>query len=125
MTRRFGSVVLLLALVASPLATLGCASSQEQTPEAATPPAPRPKNAAEIARSIVGARVGVMVWPERVKGHPLEMRLRVMNPLRSMLEGTGIDAINDVAAAYVASTGVTQSDLVVAIVQHKLDEQRA
>ncbi|TKD12837.1 hypothetical protein [Polyangium fumosum] len=124
MTRRFGSVVLLFALVASPLATAGCAS-QDQTPEAATPPAPRPKNAAEIARVIVGARVGVMVWPERLKGHPLELRLRVMNPLRSMLEGTGIDAINDVAAAYVASTGVTQSDLVVAIVQHKLDEQRA
>ncbi|MDI1478023.1 hypothetical protein [Polyangium sp. y55x31] len=127
MTRRFRSLVLLLSLAASPFASfglLGCAS-QEQAPEAATPPPPRPKNAAEIARSIVNGRVGMMVWPERLKGHPLELRVRAMNPLRSMLEGTGIDATSDVVAAYVASTGVTQSDLAVAIVQHKLDEQRA
>ena len=126
MTKRFRSVVLLFAVVASPFTSfvLGGCASQEQAPEAATPPAPRPKNAAEIARSIVDARVGVMVWPERLKGHPLELRVRAMNPLRPMLEGTGIDATGDVVAGYVASTGVTRDDLVVAIVQHKLDEQR-
>lgn len=126
MTRRSRSVVLLLALVASPLASFalaGCAS-QEQPLEAAAPPAPRPKNAAEIARSIVNARIGVMVWAERLRGHPLEVRVRALNPLRAMLEGTGIDATGDVVAAYVASTGATRDDLAVAIVQHKLDEQQ-
>ncbi len=124
MTIRFRSVVLLLALV-TPVVSSGCGASQGEGPEVVAPPAPRPKNAAEIARTIVGGRVGVMVWAERLRGHPLELRVRAMNPLRSMLEGSGIDATGDVVAAYVASTGVTRDDLVVAIVQHKLDEERA
>jgi hypothetical protein len=50
--------------------------------------------------------------------------LRALNPLRAELELAGIDPTKDVVAAYVASTGVTTSDLVAVIVQHKLDEQR-
>lgn len=123
MTRRFCSLALLLAL-ASSAASLGCGSSSTESPDVVAPPPPRPKNAADIARSIVGARVGVMVYADRLRGHPLELRVSAMNPLRPMLEGTGIDATRDVVAAYVASTGVTQSDVAVAIVQHKLDEQR-
>jgi hypothetical protein len=101
----------------------GCTHSNEGTKVVEAPP-PKPKNAAEIARSIVNARVGVMVWAERLHGQPVEARLQSINPLRPMLEGTGIDVARDVVAAYVASTGITSNDVAVAIVKHKVEPQR-
>jgi hypothetical protein len=121
MMRRICSFALLLGFVMASAAS--CTHSGDNAP-AVDAPQPKPKNAIDIARSIVNARVGVMVWTERLHGHPVEMRLQALNPLRSMLEGTGIDAKRDVVAAYVASTGVTSNDIAVAIVQHKVDAVR-
>lgn len=104
-------------------ASLGCTHSNDKVDPAVAPPA-KPKNAVEIARSIVNARVGVMVWPSRLQGHPIEKRLHGLNPLRPMLEGTGIDATRDVVAAYIAATGITSNDVAVAIVQHKIEATR-
>ncbi|MBK9262410.1 MAG: hypothetical protein IPM54_21730 [Polyangiaceae bacterium] len=121
MMRRICSLALSLGLLVA--GALGCVGSSDNTPVTQAPPA-KPKNAADIARSIVNARVGVMVWAERLHGQPIEMRLQAMNPLRPMLDGTGIDATRDVVAAYVASTGITSNDVAVAIVQHKVDPPR-
>jgi hypothetical protein len=121
MMRRFRSVALALGLVLA--GTTSCTHSNDTTPAVEAPP-PKPKNAIEIARSIVNARVGLMVWAERLHGQPVETRLQALNPLRPMLEGTGIDVSRDVVAAYVASTGVTTNDVAVAIVQHKVDAAR-
>lgn len=121
MMRRICFLALSLGLVLS--AATGCTHSGDSAPAVDVPP-PKPKNAIEIARSIVNARVGVMVWADRLHGQPVEARLQSLNPLRSMLEGTGIDVTRDVVAAYVASTGVTTNDVSVAIVQHKVEATR-
>lgn len=100
------------------VAGCGASTGPGQTTDAA--PAPKPKNAAEIAKQIVGGRVGMMVWAERIRGHATEVRILALNPLRSALEGTGIELTRDVRAAFVASTGVTTRDVAAAIVEHKL-----
>jgi len=119
--RRICSIALSLGLVLA--SATSCTHSTDNTGLAATPPS-KPKNAVDIARSIVNARVGLMVWAEKLHGQPVEVRLQALNPLRPMLEGTGIDVTRDVVAAYVASTGVTSNDVAVAIVQHKVDAVR-
>lgn len=119
--RRIGSIVLSLALALA--CTTGCTHSGD-SPNAVEAPPQKPKNAVDIARSIVNARVGFMVWADKLHGHPVETRLQALNPLRPMLEGTGIDVTRDVVAAYVASTGITSSDVAVAIVQHKVEANR-
>jgi hypothetical protein len=121
MKRHIRSFALALGFVL--ISTTSCTHSGDKTSPVEAPP-PKPKNAIEIARSIVNARVGVMVWPSRLQGQALEVRLHALNPLRPMLEGTGIDATRDVVAAYVASTGITSSDVAVAIVQHKIEAAR-
>ena len=119
--RRFRSFALLLGLVV--VGGVNCGGASDGAPVVQAPQ-PKPKNAVEIARSIVAARVGVMVWPDRLHGHAVEERLQNLNPLQPMLEGTGIDVARDVVAAYVASTGVTNRDAAVAIVQHKVEPMR-
>jgi hypothetical protein len=121
MLRRFRSFALALSFVL--VSSTGCTHSGDTTDPAVAPPT-KPKNAIEIARSIVNARVGLMLWSSRLQGHGFEKRLHGLNPLRPMLEGTGIDATRDVVAAYVASTGITANDAAVAIVQHKIDPAR-
>lgn len=121
MLRRIRSFALALSFVFA--SSIGCTHSNDKADPAVAPPT-KPKNAVEIARSIVNARVGVMVWPSRLQGHAIEKRLHGLNPLRPMLEGTGIDATRDVVAAYVASTGITSNDIALAIVQHKVDPAR-
>ena len=123
MSRRYRSLVLLLAL-AVPAWAAGCGGPAATEQPAEAPPAPKPKNAAEIARTIVKGRVGVMVWNERLRGHNVADKIRSLDLLGPMLEGTGIDPIRDVHAAYVASTGVTRDDLAVAIVQHLLTDDQ-
>jgi len=118
--RRICLLGLTLGLLA---ATSACVGSAENNTVTQTPQA-KPKNAVDIARSIVNARVSVMVWADRLHGQPVETRLQALNPLRPMLEGTGIDVTRDVVAAFVASTGVTSNDVAVAIVQHKVDPTR-
>src|SRR5262245_60773085 len=77
---------------AVPLASCGGDAKNPETPEA---PAPKPRNAAEIARSIVGAKVGVLVYAERARNHPVSAKAAALNVWQPMLEGTGIDAQRD------------------------------
>lgn len=121
-TRIYRRFALLLALSGAAFG-LGC-SHEKKPAEAEAPPPPKPKDAVEIARKIVNARVGMMVWAERFRGHAVEVRLNALNPMRTTLEAAGIDLARDAYAAYIASTGVTTNDLSVAIVQHKLDGAR-
>ncbi len=113
------ALILGVALVGA----IGCTHSGDTTNAVEAPP-PKPKNAVEITRSIVNARVGLMVWADKLHGQPVEARLQTLNPLRPMLEGTGIDISRDVVAAYVASTGITTNDVAVAIVQHRVEPTR-
>ena len=69
-------------------AACGGAAATAEAPEAA---APKPRNAAEIARSIVDAKVGVLVYVDRTRSHPLGARIAALDLWQPVLEGTGID----------------------------------
>jgi hypothetical protein len=108
-------------LAAAPLASCGGDAKTPETPEA---PAPKPKNAAEIARSIAGAKVGVLVYAERARNHPVSEKMAGLNVWQPMLEGTGIDPQRDLDRAYVAAPSVRSGDRVVAVAQHSLPPER-
>jgi hypothetical protein len=113
----FAACVLTLA----PLASCG---GDPKEPEAPAAPAPKPKNAAEIARSIAGAKVGVLVYAERARNHPVTAKAAALNVWQPLLEGTGIDPQRDLDRAYVAAPSVRSGDKVVAVAQHSLPPER-
>jgi hypothetical protein len=121
--RHLRPLVLLLAF-ALPGAPLGCGGASGNEPKAEAPPAPKPKNAADIALSLVEGRIGVMMWNERIRPRPIADRVRELKLLGDVLDGTGLDPIRDVHAAYIASTGITRKDTAVAIVQHLLSDDQ-
>jgi hypothetical protein len=87
-------------------------------------PRPKPRNAAEIADSIVGAKLSTMVYMDRVRGHPIATRVAALEEVRSTFEGTGIDPVRDLQQAVVASTGIHRDDQVVVVAQHSLQEAK-
>jgi len=121
-TPRLSTFALVLALI-GPAFSVGCGSGATET-VAVEAPAPKRKDAAEIARNVVNARIGMMIWPERFHGHATEVRINALNPLRMTLEAAGLDLSRDVHAAFIASTGVTTSDVAAVILEHKLDNAR-
>jgi len=108
-------------LVLAPLASCGGDAKEPEVPQA---PAPKPKNAAEIARSIVKAKVGVLVYAERARNHPVTAKVAALNVWQPMLEGTGIDPQRDLDRAYVAAPSLRSGDRVVAVAQHSLPPDR-
>lgn len=116
----FAATAGILAFVA-PLVSCGGDAKPPETPEA---PAPKPRNAAEIARSIVGAKVGVLVYADRARNHPVGEKAAALNVWQPVLEGTGIDPQRDLERAYVAAPSVRSGDKVIAVAQHKLAPER-
>ncbi|MCK6587454.1 MAG: hypothetical protein L6Q76_07705 [Polyangiaceae bacterium] len=107
--------------VVVPLVSCGGDAKGPEVPEA---PAPKPRNAAEIARSIAGAKVGVLVYAERARNHPVGAKAAALNVWQPVLEGTGIDPQRDLDRAYVAAPSLRSGDRVVAVAQHSLPPER-
>jgi hypothetical protein len=111
---------LLLALAFT--ATTGCGGKTPAPLTAAHVPAPaQPRDAAPIADALISARMGTWVYPDRIRSHPIGAKLTALNLTADLLEGTGIDVLRDAQRAYVASTGITQQDRAVLVVQHRLE----
>jgi hypothetical protein len=92
-------------------------------PEAEGPPAPRPRDATEIAVKLVGGKVTVLAWPERVRGTPLAHRLAALDAWRPLLDGTGVDPERDVDRAFVTMPSVTAGEHVAGF-EHALPPER-
>jgi hypothetical protein len=91
--------------------------------DAATPPASKPRDAAELAVGLVGGKVGVLVYAERVRGTPLAPKLAALELWRPILEGTGIDPQRDVDRAFATAPTATGGERVL-VAQHSLPEER-
>lgn len=87
-------------------------------------PAPKPKNAADIAQSISGAKVGSLVYADRVRAHPIGPKLAALAVWQPVLEGTGLDPQKDLERVFVASPSVRSGDRTVAVAQHSLPPER-
>jgi hypothetical protein len=117
--RRCATLLTALCLVAGLVATSSCATKPKPTVEA---PRPKPRNAAELARAIVGAKVVTLAYVDRVRGHRLAEKIAALDDVRGALEGTGLDPIRDVDRACIASTGIHRDDRAVVVAQHKLTD---
>jgi hypothetical protein len=87
-------------------------------------PAPKPRNAAEIAAAISGGSLGVLVYADRAKGHPMVPKLLALEPVRLVLEGTGLDAEKEVTRIFVSSPRPGHGKGAVAVVQHIVPRDR-
>lgn len=122
------------ALVVTLLSSSGCAGRDDMaggaaspaTPagaygaQAAPPPAPPPRNAAQIAQAISGGKVTAMVYVERVRGHAVAPKLEALTIWKQVLEGTGLDPMQDLNRVYATSTSTTDESRSVLVAEHKL-----
>lgn len=101
----------------------GCGGASA-TGEVAEAPKPKPKNAADIARAIVGAKVGALVYVDRTRKHPVGAKVAALDLWQPFLEGTGVDPQRDLERAYVASPSVRSGNKTIAVAQHSLSEDK-
>jgi hypothetical protein len=117
--RWFSRMTVLCALGFAAL-TAGCTHPKP----AVEVPRPKPRNAADIANAIVGAKVSTMVYMDRVRGHAIAARVVALEEVKSTFEGTGIDPMRDLQQAILASTGIHRDDQAVVVAQHSVDETK-
>lgn len=119
--RRIAAVLFAACLAVAVIGSAGCSHPAKPPVEA---PRPKPRNAADVAAAIVGAKVLTIVYTERARGRPIAAQIASLDQVRDTLEGTGIDPVRDVDRACIASTGIARGDLAMAVAQHKLTEQQ-
>jgi hypothetical protein len=119
--RRIAAALFAVCLAAAMVGTGACSHPAKPPVEA---PRPKPRNAAELAAAIVGAKVLTIVYTERARGHQIADKIGALEQVRDTLEGTGIDPVRDVDRACIASKGIARGDLAMAVAQHKLTDQQ-
>src|SRR5262249_12464497 len=115
-------VAAVLALSLVDLAS-GCGSPQMPEPTAPAPP-PKARNAAEIARDIVHARVGAMLYLEKIRGRPIAEKIESLELFRPFLEGSGITPEVDIHRAFIAADRTHQTSEWILVVEHRLSNDR-
>lgn len=125
MPRRF--LLALCALCAAVvLSSCGGSSAQVEPvlePDEAAPPK-KVRNAHEIARSIAGGQVDVLMYVDRVRKHPMGPKVASLNLWKSVLEGTDLDPMQDLDRAFVTAPSVHDGEALVAVGEHDEPEQR-
>jgi len=91
----------------------------------APPPAPAPRNAAQIAQAISGGQVSALVYIERVRGHAIAPKLESLSVWKQVLEGTGLDPMRDLERVYATSTSTSDESHSVLVAEHKLTLEQA
>ncbi len=119
-----------IAVSAWLLFSLGCGgvapdpSTPDGAQSAAPAEAPKPKDAAQRAEALIDGKVGALVWVDRVRKHPVGARLLAMPMVADLLEGTGLDPMNDLERVFVSGPG-TDKGRAVMFAEHNLDPVRA
>lgn len=108
-----------VALVA--LSAAGCGGAPT---EVAAAPTPKPRDAGDIARSIADAKIGMLVYVDRARSHPVSARLASLDLYQPLLEGTGLDPQRDIERAYVAAPSATGGDRTVVVAQYSPTEEQ-
>lgn len=87
-------------------------------------PQPKPKNAGEIARQLVGGRVGALVYAEKARGHQAVGKVLALPQVQSALGGSGLDPQRDVDRVFVTAPNVRERSDVIGVLQHHLTEEQ-
>ena len=110
-------------------ATFGCSSAPKPTAEAVK--VEKPRDTAQIAESIIGGKVGMLLYMDRVRGTPLGEKLDVEYRWRAWWKGTGLDPQRDIDRVFGSapatdqpehSIWVTEVNVPLAKIQSGLDE---
>lgn len=105
----------------------GCGSATGPAPtidSTGEAPAPKPRDADEIARSIVGGTLGVYVFVDRLRQHPIGPQLAELGLWQEVFEGTGIDPLQDLQRTFVTAKSTRAGEPVVVVGEHELPRDR-
>jgi hypothetical protein len=108
------------------LTAVGCGSSTTTAgPAADVPPAepPKPKDAAQIAQTLVGGRVSGLIWVSRLRSHAVGRKLVALGPAQELLEGTSVDPLQDLERVFVTGPSASEGRMVL-FGEHSIAEQR-
>ncbi len=102
---------------------VGCGPA---TPEPHGPSAAQggPRDAHTRAANVVGARVTLIVFMDRVRVHPLAPQLAGLDVVAEAFEGTDIDPIKDVDRAVMAAKTARSQEDAIAVAEHHVAPDR-
>jgi hypothetical protein len=105
-------------------AACGGAEATVEAPDAVVAKeAPRPKDAPIIATQMVGGKVSALVFMDRVRPHSAASKVLGLGAVKEMLDGTGLDPLNDVERAFITGPGAS-SQRAVLFAEHTVPEER-
>lgn len=110
-------------MAAAGLACGGGAEAPLGTPDAVVKEAPRPKDAPVIATQMVGGKMSALIFMERVRPNSAATKVLELGVVKEMLEGTGLDPLNDVERAFVTGPSAS-SQRAVLFAEHTVPEDR-
>lgn len=115
------SISLLLSVAAI---ACGGAEPPAEAPDAAVAKeAPRPKDAPIIATQIVAGKMSALIFMDRVRPHSAAPKVLELGVVKEMLEGTGLDPLNDIQRAFVTGPSAS-SQRAVLFAEHTVPEDR-
>lgn len=118
-THEYAAVVLNLRfpalrglLVAAVLTLQACGG---EGPAAVTPDAEesKPRNAEQIAVSLVQGRIVARIFVERLRDHPVGPKLLKLGPVPDLLEGSKLDPLRDIQRAVIVSNNAREERAIV------------
>lgn len=110
-------------LTAAALAACGGAEPAAEVPDSAPKEAPRPKDAPVIATQMIGGKMSALIFMERVRPHSAAQKALELGAVKEMLDGTGLDPLNDVKTAFVTGPSAA-SQRAVLFAEHTVPEDR-
>jgi len=102
----------------------GCGSTPVADPAVVDEPAPAPRNAHELARAVVGAKLTAIIHVDLVKGHPLAPKVAGLDLWGPVFDDTGIKPLEDVTTAFVAAANARDEQSVIVVAEHQIEPER-
>ena len=99
-------------LIATLVALAACGG---EVPTAATPDAEddKPRNAEQIAMSLVQGRISARIFVDRLRDHPVGPKLLKLGPVPDLLEGSKLEPLRDIQRAVVVSNSAKEERAIV------------
>lgn len=108
------------------LASAGLLACGPSTPEPDGPDLHREpiRDAHALAAKVVGARVNMIIYMNRVRSHALAPKLAQLDAIGEAFEGTDIEPIKDVERAVIAAKSATAKEDAIAVAEHTVSQDR-
>lgn len=87
-------------------------------------PPPKPRNAHEIARAIVGGKLDVLLFVHRLRDHSLASKVAGLPTFKRVFEGTDVEPLRDFDRIFVTAPSTRRGAPVVMVGEHALAEER-